>query len=80
MSISNRLSFSLGDGLSVKFWIDPWVESRFRLMDRFPSLFELSVQRDESVGGVWNGSSESWVLQWVREFTTNEFLEFVDLW
>lgn len=33
MSISNRLSFSLGDGLSVKFWIDPWVESRFRLMD-----------------------------------------------
>lgn len=72
----DRLRLFLGDGESVKFW----VEGRVLLMDRFSSLFVLSVQRDESVCGVWNGISESWVMQWVREFSTNEFLKFVNLW
>lgn len=74
------LSFSLGNGLRAKFWVDPWVEGKCRLMDRCLSLFELSLQKKESVGTLWDGESESWVFRWGREFNPNEFIEFLDLW
>lgn len=47
---------------------------------RFPSFFELSLQKEESMGDVWVGSNESWVFRWVREFSSNEFLDFLNLW
>lgn len=76
----DRSKFSLGNGLKASFCVDPWLESRCRLMDRFSYLFELLVQKKELVGSVWEGESKSWIFSWVIELTSNEFLESLDLW
>lgn len=72
-------SLFFGEWGRVRFWFDSWIEDRCWLMDRFPSFFELSLQKEELVGRVWHVCCESWVFQWVREFNTNEFIEFVEL-
>lgn len=35
----DMLSFSLGNGCTVRFWVDPWVEGRVLLSERYPALF-----------------------------------------
>lgn len=54
----NRLRFSLGSDLKASFRVDLWIEGRCRLRDRFLSLFNLSVQKKESMGSTWDGESE----------------------
>lgn len=75
----DNLNFSLGSGSRVRFWVDLWVESRCWLMDRFPSLFELSLQKKELVGRVWDVGCEPWVFKWIRELNVNDFLDYMDL-
>lgn len=54
----DRLSFGLGNGLKASFWVDPWAEGRCPLMDMFLSLFELSVQKRDSVESMWDSESK----------------------
>lgn len=41
----DNLSLSLGNGRSVKFWLDLWLEGKVCLKDRFPRLFAISPQK-----------------------------------
>jgi hypothetical protein len=73
----------LDNGLHTNFWSDIWVGD-IPLMDRFPRLFSISNQQEESVAGVrkyLNGSS-SWDLSWRRRFFVWEhdlYKELLDL-
>jgi hypothetical protein len=65
----NQLAFKkLGSGNSIKFWKDTWLGDQ-SLEQRFPRLFSISTQQDETVremgsrtNGVWR-----WRWRWRRE-------------
>ncbi|RVW30599.1 LINE-1 reverse transcriptase-like [Vitis vinifera] len=55
--VSNRLVFIVGNGRRVRFWRDKWCGDS-PLCSSFPSLFALTVDKEESVVDVWDSLAE----------------------
>ena len=62
----------MGDGRSVKFWDDRWVED-IVLKEKYPRLFSISTCKDSLVsdlailGQITSNGCHSWNLGWHRE-------------
>ena len=56
-------------GIIHVFWLDRWVRVGVVLCEKFPRLFRLEVNKDESVGEkrVWGEGGWEWQWNWVRE-------------
>jgi len=67
-----RSKWILGDGRSVKFWDDRWVED-IVLKEKYPRLFSISTCKDSLVsdlvisGQITSDGCHSWNLGWRRE-------------
>ena len=67
-----RSKWILGDGRSVKFWKDRWVED-IVLKEKFPRLFLISTCKDSLVsdlvdpGKITSAGCQSWNPGWRRE-------------
>ncbi|GAU36827.1 hypothetical protein TSUD_320640 [Trifolium subterraneum] len=59
----------MGDGNTINFWKDIWVGNQ-TLQQRFPRLYGISVQQDNSVRDVgnWVNGVWRWELSWRRNF------------
>ena len=59
----------VGNGRNTLLWEDLWV-GEMRLMQRFPRLYAISLQRQTSIAdcGLWDGGRWHWSLLWRREF------------
>ena len=44
--LSNYIVFSVGNGRSIRFWLDSWCADE-ALCNSFPSLFALTVSKEE---------------------------------
>ncbi|WJZ80362.1 hypothetical protein VitviT2T_000290 [Vitis vinifera] len=55
--VSNRMVFIVGNGRRVRFWRDKWCGDS-PLCSSFPSLFALTVDKEESVADVWDSLAE----------------------
>ncbi|RVW45726.1 hypothetical protein CK203_094993 [Vitis vinifera] len=51
-SFRSHSRFIVGDGIRVKFWKDLWCENQ-SLEEAFPTLFNLSVNKDSWVAEAW---------------------------
>ncbi|KAL6562916.1 hypothetical protein OROHE_005503 [Orobanche hederae] len=62
-----HLRKDIGNGASTKFWTTRWGGGP-ALRDRFPRLFHLSSNKDETIGemGLWEGAEWKWRLDWRR--------------
>ena len=58
----------MGNGLSTRFWLDPWIGDGVVLKEKFPRLFRLELNESVSVGEMrsWNGDTWGWSWRWVR--------------
>lgn len=75
-----NLSLSIGNGSQVRFWSDPWVESRVSLKVLFSCLYRLPYQKDDLVREVFLSQDDCWILKWQRFPNAVEFHEFADFW
>jgi hypothetical protein len=59
----------VGSGNNTKFWSDIWVGEQ-PLRDRFPRLFGISNQKEDTIAsmGGWNDFQWVWNLEWRRQF------------
>ena len=59
--LSNYIVFFVGNGKRIRFWMDSWCDDE-ALCNSFPSLFALTVSKEEWVAKVWDPSVEggSW--------------------
>ncbi|KAK1281627.1 hypothetical protein QJS10_CPB22g00124 [Acorus calamus] len=62
---SEAVSWSVGDGRKILFWHDHWLCDA-PLKDRFPSLFEASLNREDCVQMFWQMSAKR--REWVVRF------------
>ncbi|GKV36164.1 hypothetical protein SLEP1_g44325 [Rubroshorea leprosula] len=62
-----NFNLKLGDGTSVKFWLDVWV-GEDSLANVFPRLFLLDINKNCSIydRGQWSDGGWCWRLQWRR--------------
>jgi hypothetical protein len=72
----------MGNGNKIKFWKDVWIGDQ-SLEVRFPRLFGIFVQQDETVGNIgrWEHGGWRWGLMWRRHFVWEEaiFQQLLDL-
>jgi len=70
-----NISFKLGDGRSVKFWLDAWTDGQ-PLKKAFPMLYRLSSQQQECIAnmGWFEGQLWRWALSWKQELTLEDQL------
>ncbi|GKV41384.1 hypothetical protein SLEP1_g48927 [Rubroshorea leprosula] len=87
-SCSNRVGWlldgfklKLGEGISVKFWEDVWIEDK-TLANKFPRLFLNSLGRTKSISqmGFWSNGSWNWSLEWRRPIFSWEEHSMAELW
>ena len=66
-SFRSHSRFFVGDGTRVKFWKDLWCENQ-SLEEAFPTLFNLSVNKDSWVAEAWeeDGVGGSWAPRFNR--------------
>lgn len=74
-----KLSLCIGDRWSVRFWRDPWVDSKMRLKDRCPSLFRLSSLKQGRASEFFSVSKGYRVFKWENFPNMFEIMEFLDL-
>nr|XP_034926763.1 putative disease resistance protein RGA4 [Populus alba] len=57
----------VGNGKRIKFWLDDWTTTG-RLAYQFPSLFQLSNDKEASLDkmGIWDGHAWFWLFNWTR--------------
>ena len=69
----NCLSFAVGDGTSIFFWHDKWVENGC-LKDLFPSLFVLPSQPLGFISDyrACKEGSWQWRLCWYQDLTSSK--------
>jgi hypothetical protein len=67
-SFSSHLTFKVGDGSRVRFWLDAWCGDQ-PLRDRFPELFRLARMPNASVADHLqiSGSSHHWDIAFSRQ-------------
>ncbi|GJX98516.1 hypothetical protein Tco_0355535 [Tanacetum coccineum] len=59
----------VGNGYNTRFLLDRWVGEGVLLCEKFPRLFRLETNKDESVGEkrVWGEEGWEWQWNWARE-------------
>ncbi|KAJ9697654.1 hypothetical protein PVL29_006993 [Vitis rotundifolia] len=64
-----NMEFKVGKGNKIRFWTDQWCGSHV-LSRRFPLLYALAVQRNATVGEMWdqNLGQGGWNLRFQRDF------------
>ena len=69
----DNVSFKLGDGRTVRFWIDTWAGEK-PLKSVYPMLFRLSSQQQECIAnmGWFEGLLWRWALSWKQELTLDD--------
>ncbi|KAJ6925966.1 hypothetical protein NC651_010415 [Populus alba x Populus x berolinensis] len=66
--VTNNTVMLVGNGKRIKFWLDDWTDNG-RLAEKFPTLFQLSNDKDASLEkmGMWDGHAWCWVFSWIRD-------------
>lgn len=66
--VTNNTVMLVGNGKWIKFWLDDWTGNG-RLAEKFPTLFQLSNDKDASLEkmGMWDGHAWCWVFSWIRD-------------
>ncbi|KAJ6921734.1 hypothetical protein NC652_015617 [Populus alba x Populus x berolinensis] len=66
--VTNNTMILVGNGKRIKFWLDDWTDNG-RLAEKFPTLFQLSNNKDASLEkmGMWDGHAWCWVFSWNRD-------------
>ncbi|RVW90819.1 putative ribonuclease H protein [Vitis vinifera] len=79
-SFRSHSHFFVGDGTKVKFWKDLWCENQ-SLEEAFPTLFNLSVNKDSWVAEAWeeDGVGGSWAPRFNRHLNDWEVGEVESL-
>ncbi|KAJ9703718.1 hypothetical protein PVL29_005138 [Vitis rotundifolia] len=64
-----NMEFKVGKGNKIRFWTDQWCGSHV-LASRFPLLYALAVQRNATVGDMWdqNIGQGGWNFRFQRDF------------
>jgi hypothetical protein len=78
--VNQVIAKKLGCGNSTHFWRDVWVGGQ-SLEHRFPRLFRISTQQDETIRnmGSWVNGEWRWELLWRRNFFVWEEALFLEL-
>ncbi|KAM0042735.1 putative RNA-directed DNA polymerase [Helianthus debilis subsp. tardiflorus] len=74
----NNIKGLVGNGLSIRFWLDPWVCNQ-PLKDRFPALFRLETQKKCLVADRFDESIQAFLGRWVWSRTPVSQVE-LDEW
>ncbi|KAH7838657.1 hypothetical protein Vadar_029549 [Vaccinium darrowii] len=69
--VEDNIKISVGDGKSIRFWIDEWVDGK-KLSTLFPGIFRAITNKEESLAEVWQRKEEQF--GWEFEFRRNLFL------
>ncbi|GJZ15065.1 RNA-directed DNA polymerase, eukaryota, reverse transcriptase zinc-binding domain protein [Tanacetum coccineum] len=63
-SFKNSFVLKVSSGSNSLFWKDPWCGNGQRLMDIYPRLFTLEVQKDCKINERWSLTSDVWGGNW----------------
>lgn len=67
----DNISLSIGDGKSIRFWTDEWVDGK-KLSNLFPGIFRVIINTEESIAEVWQRKEEQF--NWEFDFRRNLFI------